>query len=420
MKNNMFGVLRNKAFRSLFTAQLFSDLGNWLDFIAIQVIVAYHWNLGEEAIAAVIIVLGLPWVVIGPFASVFVERMSKKHVMIVTLLLRAVFVLGLFFSPNLYILLLFLLLKSTAGALYDPARQAMIRETVSEEELPRAVTLSQLSLNSMKIIGPALGAAIISVLGVKSPFLFEIAGFVIGTVFLFMLPASESRHAIKHKGKASAGKPAFKKELAEGIRHIFKVPVLRTSVILTAAALFIIFLYDGLFIFIAKSIGFTGESFGLLVSAVGLGSVAGAIFLGNWTRWKSLPVQFMSGSALFSGFLIICIGLGGHRVFTLADWGWMIGAFMLGVLGASQSVPYGYVLQSETPSQLMARVSAAASALQTFSMLVAPAAGALLAKLISVPNVMLLAGTATTLLGACILVAYSARKKTVETKVGAS
>ncbi|WP_409275399.1 MFS transporter [Neobacillus sp. SCS-31] len=420
MKNNMFGVLRNKAFRSLFTAQLFSDLGNWLDFIAIQVIVAYHWNHGEEAIAAVIIVLGLPWVVIGPFASVFVERMSKKHVMIVTLLLRAVFVLGLFFSPNLYILLLFLLLKSTAGALYDPARQAMIRETVSEEELPRAVTLSQLSLNSMKIIGPALGAGIISLLGAKSPFLFEIAGFVIGTVFLFMLPASESRHAIKDEDNASVGKPAFKKELAEGFRHIFKVPVLRTSVILTAAALFIIFLYDGLFIFIAKSIGFTGESFGLLVSAVGLGSVAGALFLGNWTRWKSLPVQFMAGSALFSGLLIICIGLGGHRVFTLAEWGWMIGAFMLGVLGASQSIPYGYVLQSETPSQLMARVSAAAASLQTFSMLVAPAAGALLAKLISVPNVMLLAGAATTLLGVCILVAYSARKNTVETKVGAS
>ncbi|RDU38399.1 MFS transporter [Neobacillus piezotolerans] len=419
MKNNMFEVLRNKAFRSLFTAQVFSDLGNWLDFIAIQVVVAYHWNLGEEAIAAVIIVLALPWVVIGPFASVFVERMSKKQVMIATLLLRAVFVAGLFFSPNLYILLMFLLLKSTAGALYDPARQAMIREIVDEEDLPRAVTLSQLSLNSMKIIGPALGAGLISVFGEKSPFLFEIGGFLLGTAFLFLLPSTGDMPLTVDKNKPAVEKPGFKKELAEGIRHIFNVPVLKVSVILTAAALFIIFLYDGLFVFIAKEIGFNGESFGLLVSAVGLGSVVGSILLGSWTRWKSLPVQLMSASALFSGLLIACIGLGGHKVFTLADWGWLSGAFLLGALGASQSVPYGFVLQSETPGHLMARVSAAASALQTFSMLVAPAAGALLAKAIGVPNVLLLAGAATTLLGAGVLSAYLSRRKTVHTKAGA-
>lgn len=419
MKNNMFGVLKNKAFRSLFTAQVFSDLGNWLDFIAIQVVVAYHWGLGEEAIAAVIIVLALPWVVIGPFAGVFVERMPKKHVMIATLLLRAVFVLGLFFSPNLYILLLFLLLKSTTGALYDPARQAIIRETVNEGDLPRAVTLSQLSLNSTKIIGPALGAGIISLFGAKSPFLFEIAGFIIGAIFLFMLPASKVKHAAMNESAVSDDKPGFKKELSEGIRHIFKVPILKVSVILTAAALFIIFLYDGLFVFIAKEIGFNGENFGLLVSAVGFGSVAGSVLLGSWTRWKSVPVQFMSASALFSGLLIACIGLGGHKVFTLADWGWMTGAFLLGVLGASQSIPYGFVLQSETPGHLMARVSAAASALQTFSMLVAPAAGALLAKAIGVPNVLLLAGAATTLLGAGVIAAYSAKRKAFETKAGA-
>lgn len=417
MKNNMFGVLKNNAFRSLFTAQVFSDLGNWLDFIAIQVVVAYHWGMGEEAIAAVIIVLALPWVVIGPFAGVFVERMPKKHVMIATLLLRAVFVTGLFFSPNLYILLLFLLLKSTTGALYDPARQAMIRETVDEEDLPRAVTLSQLSLNSTKIIGPALGAGIISLFGAKSPFLFEIAGFIIGAGFLFMLPASKVKLSV-NESKETNDKPGFKKELAEGIRHIFKVPILKISVILTAAALFIIFLYDGLFVFIAKEIGFNGESFGLLVSAVGFGSVAGSIFLGSWTRWKSLPVQFMSASALFSGLLIACIGLGGHKVFTLADWGWMTGAFLLGVLGASQSIPYGFVLQAETPGHLMARVSAAASALQTFSMLVAPAAGAMLSKAIGVPNVLLMAGAATTLLGAGVLTAYSTKRKAFETKAG--
>ncbi|WP_366162750.1 hypothetical protein ABXS71_06885 [Bacillus infantis] len=78
MKNGIFSPLKDKAFRSLFGAQVFSDLGNWLDFVALQVIVVYYWGLGESAIAAVIITLGIPWVLIGPFASVFVDRLPKK------------------------------------------------------------------------------------------------------------------------------------------------------------------------------------------------------------------------------------------------------------------------------------------------------------------------------------------------------
>lgn len=78
MKSGIFKPLKLQSFRSLFGAQLFSDLGNWLDLIALQVIVAYHWGLDETAIASVIIVLGLPWVIIGPFASVFVDRLPKK------------------------------------------------------------------------------------------------------------------------------------------------------------------------------------------------------------------------------------------------------------------------------------------------------------------------------------------------------
>ncbi|RHW31146.1 MFS transporter [Neobacillus notoginsengisoli] len=402
MKGNMFSALKNKSFRSLFTAQIFSDLGNWLDFIAIQVVIAYHWGLGEGAIAAVIIAMGLPWVVIGPFAGVFVERLSKKTVMISSLALKLVFVAGLYFSPNLYFLLFFVLLKGTAAALYDPARQSMIRSVVPEDELPQAVTLSQLSVNSTKIIGPALGAALISLFGAKSPFLFEIAGFFIGLLFLFLLPKVEKPHVVPNLEQKKENS-SFRKEFLAGIRHIYITPLLKLSVILSAAAFFIIFLYDGLFVFIVKEIGFNGEEFGLLVSAVGFGSVAGSILLGNWTKWKSLPIQLMASSSLFSGTLIVAIGLGGLKIFSLPQVGWMAGAFLLGLLGSSQSVPYGYVLQSQTPGDMMARVSAAAASIQTFSMLIAPAAGAMLAKMIGVSYVMVWAGALTSLLGLGIL-----------------
>ncbi|MBY6050559.1 MFS transporter [Cytobacillus firmus] len=404
-KPGIFKPLKLKSFRALFGAQLFSDLGNWLDLIALQVIVAYHWGLDETAIASVIIVLGLPWVIIGPFASVFVDRMPKKAVMIVCLLLRIVFVAGLFYSPNLYLLLLFVFLKGTVSALYDPARQSAIRMIVPESMLPEAVTLSQLSVNTMKIAGPALGGGIIAVFGPKSPFLFEAAGFFIAVIFLLFLPSLKSfEESDKKMAGDQTGKGEFWKDFSEGIKHIFHTPLLKISIILSSAAFFIIFLYDGLFVFIAKQIGFNEGNFGLLISAVGAGSVAGSLLLGQWTGWNRKPIHLMSSSAILSGIFIAAVGLGGLGFLNLPQLAWIIGACFLGLLGAGESVPYGYVLQSETPKQMMGRVSAAAMSLQTFSMLIAPAAGALLAKQLGVSFVMIGAGMATTLLGFTMLI----------------
>jgi MFS family permease len=410
MDKGIFKPLKNKAYRSLFGAQVFSDLGNWLDFIAIQVIVAYHWGLGEGAIASVIIVMGIPWVIIGPLASVYVDRLPQKMLMITCLWLRILFVAGLFFAPNLYVMLLFVFLKATVAALYDPARQSAIRHTVAEEELPEAVTLSQLSVNTMKIIGPALGGGIIALYGVKSPFIFEAAGFLIAIAILFTLPKIETEATGQLQNKNS-----FIEDLTEGIRHIFSAPILKAAIILSSIAFFIIFLYDGLFIFVAQNLGFSGEEFGLLVSSVGFGSVIGALFLGRYTGWKNKPIQLMATASVVSGILILVIGIGVLGIFELPKLLWMAGAFLLGLLASAEGVPYGYVLQSETPKHIMGRVSSAAASLQTFSMLVAPAAGALLARSIGVSGVLIGAGISTFFLGTIALTLHLRKNQKVKT-----
>jgi MFS family permease len=413
MEAGIFKPLKNKAYRSLFGAQVFSDLGNWLDFIAIQVIVAYHWGLGEAAIASVIIIMGIPWVFIGPLASVFVDRLPQKTLMITCLLLRVLFVAGMFFAPNLYVLLLFVFLKAAVAALYDPARQSAIRHTVAEDELPEAVTLSQLSVNTMKIIGPALGGGLIALFGVRSPFIFEAAGFLIAVAILMALPKIETEASTKKQHKTS-----YLEDLSEGIRHIFTARILKAAIILSSIAFFIIFLYDGLFVFVAQDLGFAGEEFGLLVSSVGFGSVVGALLLGRFTGWKNKPIQLMASASFMSGILILLIGIGVYGIFELPKILWMAGAFLLGILASAESVPYGYVLQSETPKKIMGRVSSAAASLQTFSMLVAPAAGALLAKWIGVSGVLVGAGISTFFLGTFAL-AFLLRKTAETRSIGA-
>jgi len=408
METGIFKPLKNKAYRSLFGAQVFSDLGNWLDFIAVQVIIAYHWELGEAAIASVIIITGIPWVVIGPLASVFVDRLPQKTLMITCLLFRILFVAGMLFAPNLYVMLLFVFLKATVAALYDPARQSAIRHTVTDDELSEAVTLSQLSVNTMKIIGPAMGGGLIALFGVRSPFIFEAAGFLIAVLILMAMPKIETEPSEKKQEKS------YLEDFKEGISHIFSARILKAAITLSSLGFFLIFLYDGLFVFVAQNLGFAGEEFGLLISSVGFGSVVGALLLGRFTSWKKQPIQLMALASVISGLLILLIGVSVYGVFELPKILWIAGVFLLGILASAEGVPFGYVLQSETPKNIMGRVSSAAASLQTFSMLVAPAAGAMLAKWIGVSGVLIGAGIATFFLGTIALAINM--KKNVEAK----
>jgi hypothetical protein len=64
--------LRHHDFRLLFSRQLVSHRGDWLDFLAQGILIAYIWRLGPAALAALAIVIAVPWFVIAPFAGVLV------------------------------------------------------------------------------------------------------------------------------------------------------------------------------------------------------------------------------------------------------------------------------------------------------------------------------------------------------------
>ncbi|GGE08848.1 hypothetical protein GCM10011571_07690 [Marinithermofilum abyssi] len=60
MNRSVFVPLTIRSYRQLFTAQVFSDLGNWFDFIAIEALIVYHWGLGAGALAAFAVTMGIP------------------------------------------------------------------------------------------------------------------------------------------------------------------------------------------------------------------------------------------------------------------------------------------------------------------------------------------------------------------------
>jgi MFS family permease len=390
--------LRHYPFRLLFFGQVISDLGDWLDYLAIITLIVYQWQLGAIALAVYTIATFLPMVLVGPFAGVWVDRWSHRTTMIACDLGRAVLVLGLVWVPNMYVLLLIVSLNVTFNTFFNPARQALIRFTVPNEDLLPANSLSQLSMQVTKIIGPAVGGVLVLIGGTHAAFVVDALSFLVSALILSQLPRTISVTSSPHTHE----KHHFWQEFRTGFTYIFQSRVLMVTISSMAAALFIIFTFDSLLALAFQSLGFSPSLLGLGVGSVGLGTAVGAVIIGQWGKQASSLKLMASGNVLI-GLMVAFMGSAVLLHITIAFAIWFLIWLFIGLGVSAIFVPYGYILQKETLPQLMGRVSSAANSLQTTFQLLAPLIGALIANSLGVGTLFSASGILLALLGTILL-----------------
>lgn len=395
MKPAILAPLRHRSYRLLFAGQVVSDLGDWLDFLALIALVVYRWNLGAGALASLSVAVALPFAVIAPFSGVLADRLSRKTLMIVADLGRALMVLGLVFAPNLYTVLGLVFFKAVFSTFFSPARQATIASVVPKDDLLAANSLSQLSFQLTKILGPVLGGLLVAAAGPRAAFMVDAATFLVSVLFIAQLPSLAP--VTKTVEEADEPEPGFWREFNEGLVYLFHHRTLLMAVGSMAAALFIIFTFDSLGVLALRALGIGEALFGLAVGSIGVGTALGAIAIGQWGK-RLNPFTTM-GIGQIGGGIVVAI-LGAAVMFHARGTGaWVIVYMLIGASAAAVFVPYGYVIQVETPPELMGRVFASASGIQTVFQLMAPPLGAVLAEIWGVGFVFTAAGIALALLG---------------------
>ncbi len=396
MSSSLLAPLKLRSYRRLVIGDILSGFGNWLDITALMVLLVYQWGLGPSSTATLMVTLGIPMVVLGPILSVWVDRLPLKGFVLTIVGLRVLLILGLIFVPNFYALLVIVFLRATLATLFFPARQAMVRSLVPKEQLASAISVGQLSLNLTMIAAPAIGGALIPFIGTKTIFAIEAGLVFLALLVLMGLPKMERPKAPLPAGdgrtQSAPQKGKFLTELKAGFAHIAGSRQLTVAILLISIGMFLVFLYDGLLVIWAKGIGFGESGYGLMMSVIGLGSVGGALLAGSVQSWRKSPLRLMALVGLLAGLLNIVIGLGGLQIFTLALPLWGILFLLFGLCGAVATVPFGYLLQTETPEHLIGRVSSVSASMQNAVTLLAPAIGATLAEFYSVGPVFIGAG----------------------------
>jgi len=415
-QGSILAPLRQRSFRMLFCGQVVSNVGDWLDFLAVAGLVAYDWRLGGAALAAVTISRMLPLAVCGPFAGVWADRLPRKALMIICDLLRGALALGLIWAPNLYVLLTIITAKSLVQTLFDPAQLATLRTIVAEDRLLPANSLSMMSQQLTKVLAPLVGGLLVACAGARAAFAVDAATFLVSAVFISQLPyippkpvkaeavpdeaGDEAEPAFPAGGPVTArsapeGAPqGFWADFLEGIRYILSSRLLILMMSWMAAGFFILFLYDSFLALLARDAGLDEAGFGVIISAVAAGSIVGIIAAGQWGKGKN-PIWLMIGGTALSGCCIAAAGLGGLGRPWAASLPGQAGAWLLtGLCGGAVNVYSSYLLQVGTPPDLMGRVWSIATTVQNIVPFIAPAVGAAIVAWVGVGRLFCGAGLA--------------------------
>jgi MFS family permease len=396
--------LRHRAFRYLFAGQVVSDLGDWLDFLALIALIIYHWDLGAPALAALSVTAALPSILVAPVAGVWVDRLPRKWLMIGADLGRAAIVLGLVWAPDLVTVLVLVFMKFTLSAVFGPARQATIRMVLPDEDLLPANGLTQLSIQGTKVLGPLVGGVIVSLAGPRAAFLVDSITFLVSAAFLTQLPSRAliTSAESEEEEEEEEVEQGFWAEFRSGLAIIFKRRALGVAVVGMAAALFMIFTFDGLGPLALRDLGVGESLLGLAIGSVGLGTAVGAIVVSQWGG-RLPPFLVMGGGMLVAGALVAIVGTAAILHLNAAGLTWIPVWLAIGLSGAAVFVPYGYILQRETPPDMMGRVFATANGVQTTFQLSAPVVGAALAELTSIGLVLGIFGVGLSLVGLAVM-----------------
>lgn len=225
-----------KTFGIIWSGQLASILSS--SVVGYAIIFWMSIETGSAEVLALAAIAGmLPQSLLGPVVGVYVDRWDRKRTMILadsfiafcTLILAVLFWFDVAQMWHIYILLA---CRSVGSAFHSPSMQASVPLLAPEAQLTRVAGINQIINSLSNIIGPALGAVLISFTGIGNILLLDVAGAIIAcTSLLFVHIPNPVRGTLK---------PNLWREFREGFSAITAVPGMAWLFTLTILVLFFI------------------------------------------------------------------------------------------------------------------------------------------------------------------------------------
>lgn len=366
MRSLTYGELirGNRNFRNLLAGQFISELGNWFNFIAGLGLVRVVSGASPMAAGLFFIARLLPFALMSPIAGTFVDRFSRRQVMIATDLIRSVVALTflLVAGPGeLWIAYIATVVLHAMGAFFDGAKNAATPNLTGKEGLLAGTALMFSTRFLLMAVGSALGGWAAAAFGYKIAFIINAASFLVSAFTVWLIPEEAVRERRGETGRKGDGERAsFLTELGEGMKYAvtnhFAFTILIVNIVwaLGGGSINLIFERTG-GVYFAKAEGWNPDvAVAMLWTATGLGITVGMLI----AHRTSIYLDRKGRTTAFVGWTLIAHGvvfsIGGFMP-TLLLFG--VCVFVSRVIVGVEYVVQETMFQRSLPDHIRGRIS---------------------------------------------------------------
>lgn len=299
---SMFAALHLKNYRLYFAGQVISNSGTWMQRIAQDWLVLEITN-SPFAVGITTALQFLPMLLFGLFGGLIADRYSKRRLLLGTQIVMGLLALTLAVLTltghvevwHIYAVAFGLGLVTVVD---NPARQVFVNEMVPPQLVRNAVSLNSGSFQIARMVGPAVAGLLIAAVGSGWAFAINAGSFIATIASLLLMDATQLA--------PTEPAPREKGQLREGLRYVRSRPHLLWLIVLVGFMGTFGFNFMIILPAYAKYVFDAGpETYGILNTAMAVGSVVGALLAARRSRVR-LAFLF----AVAGGFSLMLVILG--------------------------------------------------------------------------------------------------------------
>lgn len=290
--------LQVRSFRWWFSTQVLSSSGTMTQSIA------QSWLILRLTGSALVLALAVaatfgPSLLLGAWTGSLIDHFDRRKLLLVTQLCFIVLSAGLAavvaaHLDSVGVVFAFATATGVVTALDMPARQIFVLDLVGQDRAANAVSLNEVVLNVSRVLGPAVGGALLATIGVAACFWFNAWTFVPALAVIVIL--------LRRRGwvRTQVRLPRSERgRIRDGLTYAWRKPAIRSCVFLAVAGGMLFNMGTTLPLMVARAFHDGAGSYGWLMAAFGAGALLGAFLAGSGRAWPN--GKLIAGLALATG-----------------------------------------------------------------------------------------------------------------------
>ncbi len=355
-KTRSTGLWRHANFLRLWTGQTISQFGSQITLLALPLAAALTLHATPAEMGILSAAETAPFLLVGLFAGVWVDRLRRRPILLVTDCARGVLLLAIPLAALLDALTIGLLYAAAfvVGILtvfFEVAYQSFLPALVGREHLVEGNSKLEVSRSAAQIAGPGAAGGLVQLVTAPIAIVVDAASFFISALFLVFVRVPEAAPTPR------AAHETIWKEIGEGLRVVVRNPLLRAIAGCTATSNFGNNIWQAvLILYITRRLGLGAGVIGVIFSTGSVGFLCGALLAGRVARRFGLGPAIV-GSIAVGGLGVMLIPVA-QRPAALAIPLLIAAQFIAGGTGTMYNINQVSLRQAITPDHLLGRMNA--------------------------------------------------------------